>query len=299
MSTSLPSSDSRGRVAGTHAAFVVPSMPLASCIRCYVVRNTLKAAPMSPWQRFNHFAALPYATITWFFQGECESLWIGEKPLDFRFTPIFFCGPFSQPMTSYNPGPVDALTISLMPGAIHLLTGLDVAAYTDRLVPVEEIFDDAWQAMAKSVYEAPDQASRIARIEAFLEPLWQAARTRNGLRATWFQDCLNGLSIRAVNSDWSRSVRQLERRIRTWTGLPMVRLRSLQRSEDGFFGAVAAHQANRLSWAEVAAETGFADQAHFCRETRRVTGVSPTELVRKMLTEESYWPYRIFAGDDV
>ena len=53
-----------------------------------------------------------------------------------------------------------------------------------------------------------------------------------------------------------------------------------------------AIEAGSLSWAEVAAEAGYADQAHLCRDTRRVCGVAPEELKRRILTRESYWPYR-------
>ena len=222
---------------------------------------------------------------------------VGESVVDFSLEPIVFSGPFTEPVMSSNPGQVNALMLSLMPGAVHLLTGIDIAPYANRMVAFDQVFDVSWQAMAHRVQQASDHAQRIALIEEFIEPLWQAARARNGLHATWFRDCLNGLALRAVTSGWVRGARQLERRFKTWTGLPMSRLRAFQRSEKCFYDAYAAYESGKLSFAEEATKAGFADQAHLCRESRRVTGLSATELVEKILHEESYWPYRVIVGE--
>jgi AraC-like DNA-binding protein len=46
----------------------------------------------------------------------------------------------------------------------------------------------------------------------------------------------------------------------------------------------------------VALKAGYADQAHLCRETQRVTGQSPTALVRGVQgDDESYWLYRLWS----
>ena len=50
----------------------------------------------------------------------------------------------------------------------------------------------------------------------------------------------------------------------------------------------------RRGWAALAAETGFSDQAHLCREFRRHLGLRPGEL-RRRLQDESAWVYRIWS----
>jgi AraC-like DNA-binding protein len=42
-------------------------------------------------------------------------------------------------------------------------------------------------------------------------------------------------------------------------------------------------------------QQGYADQAHLCRETRRITGFAPEALRRQMTTAESLWAYRLWA----
>lgn len=286
-------------VDGTHAALLAPPVSLASCVFAYITRSTLGVPSLSEPQRMNHFAATPYCSISWFVRGECNKIWIGGSEADFCFDPVLFCGPMTQPSASFHPGPVDIFVLILKPGALHLLTGVDIAAYTDRLVSFNQVFDADWQAMARQVQEAPDHARRIALIEEFIAPRWSAARGRNVLRSNRFLDHLNGLAMGAVASGWAGSVRQLERRVKEWTGLPLRHLRRLQRAERAFYQASSAHQSGELSWAHVAADVGYADQAHLCRETRRVTGLSTTELTEKIMRDESYWAYRLLRGTKV
>jgi len=48
--------------------------------------------------------------------------------------------------------------------------------------------------------------------------------------------------------------------------------------------------------AAVAAEAGYADQSHLCRELRRYTGLSPQQLWRCMPNDEALWVYRAWFG---
>lgn len=283
-------------VAGTHAALHAPPVSLASCIFAYITRSTLEAPLLSAHQRMNHFAAMQYCAISWFVRGECERVWIGDEETDFSFNPVLFCGPITKPSASLHRAQVDIFTLVLMPGALHLMTGIDIAAYTDRILPFDQVFDVSWQDLARRVQEAPGHAQRIALIEEFIAPLWNASRTRSVLRWNWLLDHLHGLAIGAMASGWAGSARQLERRIKAWSGLPLRNLRRLQRAEQAFYQASAARQSGELSWAHVAADAGYADQAHLCRETRRVTGLSATELTEKIMHEESYWAYRLLRG---
>ena len=48
---------------------------------------------------------------------------------------------------------------------------------------------------------------------------------------------------------------------------------------------------------EVAAQaqaSGYADQAHMCRESRRITGYAPQALYDGIYGGEAFWVYRIW-----
>jgi len=83
--------------------------------------------------------------------------------------------------------------------------------------------------------------------------------------------------------------------MRTMTGWSARALRGLARAEDAL--RLAGHAAqSRVNWASIAAEAGYADQSHLCRELRRYTGFSPQQLWRRVPNDEDLWVYRTWFG---
>jgi AraC-like DNA-binding protein len=184
--------------------------------------------------------------------------------------------------------------LMLLPDALQALTGLNPAFHVNRFVPLAQALGAPWQAMADAVLAAADDEARVALIEDFLAPRWEALHPETGhSHLLRMQDWLHGLAVRAAASGVGRSLRQFERRIKGWTGLPMRELRGLGRAEQAFFRTLAEGD-GPVRWAEVAADTGYADQSHLCRETRRVTGFPPQELRQRIAEDERFWIYRIW-----
>ncbi|RZL34907.1 MAG: AraC family transcriptional regulator, partial [Rubrivivax sp.] len=71
-------------------------------------------------------------------------------------------------------------------------------------------------------------------------------------------------------------------------------LRAVSRAESAFYAVAAAEDRPGFNWADIAAESDYADQSHLCRETRRLTGFSPEELRRRLQCEEAFWAYRLW-----
>lgn len=277
------------------ARLIAPRRALASCVRAYITRDTTALPPLPHEQRFNHFPATTFCSITWFIEGEAQYLTQcrAAEP-DGRLARVVFGGPQNRPRLSYNPGPVRAFMVMLLSPAAHALTGLDLAAHADRLTPVEQVFDEGWLGMTQAVLHAPDDESRVRLLEAFLEPRWRQAREESRAPGHALGDGLQALITYMAASGWGRSMRNLERRIKAWAGQPMRTLRRLHRAEQTFTLNRDPMIAGDTSWAEVALRAGYADQAHFCRETRDVTGHSPSELLREIQCNEAYWLYRIW-----
>lgn len=249
-------------------------------------------------QRYNHFPAAPTCAIVWYLSGSCELLAPdcpaqADSPRE-PIERVTFCGPFTRPSISWNPGPMHAMVILLMPDALALLTGIDPSAYVNRVVPAADVFDAAWLAWFAAVDEAADDEQRIGLIESFLLPLWQQARPGSPLESHLLTDWSRGLALRAATSGFGRSLRQAERRIRQWTGQTLRALRGLGRSEQAFFEVVVAHKTGSVNWSDVASQGGYADQSHLCRQTRLVTGFAPEDLRRRIASEESFWAYRLW-----
>lgn len=275
----------------------LPRAALASCVRGVMSRDT-RAVALADEQRYNHFPASPSCAILWYFNGSGEMIAPGyPAEAGSPRTPtgqITFCGPFTRPTVSWNPGPMHAMMLLLMPDAVAHLTGIDPGAHLNHVVPVEDVFDASWLAFCRAVDEAGDDERRIGIIESFLLPRWQqfrpAAPLAGGLLADWSQS----LALRAKTSGFGRSLRQVERRIKQWTGHTLRELRGLGRSEQAFFDGATAHREGSVNWSDVASGAGYADQPHLTRQTRRITGFAPEELRRRIASEESFWGYRLW-----
>ena len=151
-----------------------------------------------------------------------------------------------------------------------------------------------WQTLGEAVLTAPDDDARAQMIEDFLLPRWQSARSQAAMPGLLrLQDWAQSLALRAASTVAGRSLRQAERRIKGWTGLPMRELRGLGRAEQAFFHAISQGE-TPARWTDVAADVGYADQSHLCRETRRMTGFSPAELRWRIAGDESFWIYQIW-----
>lgn len=272
----------------------LPHWSLSHCVRAIVSRSTLGLGRDWPSQwHHNHFPASPLCTISWFFAGHSELLEPGQPPQ--RLPQVSLAGPFTRPTHSRNSPEGHGMMLMLMPDALQALTGVDPARYLNRFVPLTEALDASWQAMADDVLAAPDDATRVVLIEGFLAPRWQALRREaEHPHLLRLQDWLQGLALQAAASGVGRSLRQFERRIKGWTGLPMRELRGLGRAEQAFFRTLAEGE-GPVCWAEVAADTGYADQSHLCRETRRVTGFAPQALRELIAEDERFWIYRIWS----
>ncbi|HEX5737018.1 MAG TPA: AraC family transcriptional regulator [Hydrogenophaga sp.] len=278
-----------------------PRASLAACVRATMARSTLGAA-LSDEQRINHFPATPLCSLSWWFEGSSFSLLPTQAgaPCALTNTRVampgrwVLAGPQTRSGASWCPGPVHAMMVLFMPDALHLMTGLEPGDLIDRFVDANTVLPPEWIAMCQQVQDASDDAQRMALLEDFLEPRWQACRPALPLQGHRYADWAMHLAQRAATSAPGRSLRQLERRIKRWAGLPLRELRGMGRSEQAFFRVVQAQTEGTLHWAHIAADSGYADQSHLCRETRRITGFSPDALRDGIEHHEGFWAYRLW-----
>ena len=283
------------------ARWILPSPTLASCVRACLTRDVARCvgagALPAPDQCINRFPAHAYCSLTWFFEDApvvvvpADDAWAGRQ-----LPRVLFSGPRSQPLVTRHTGRMRALTLALYPQALHALTGLPIAEQIDRFTPLDELLPEPWQALSHQVLAAAGDDERVALIEQFLEPRWQACAPLAEAAADGMDDWVRRFNAQMLALAADRSERHLERRIKDAAGQPLRRLRRLQRLERSFLAARAQLQAGTLSWADIAADAGFADQAHLSREMREITGDSPRDWARRLVDDdEGYWAYRIWS----
>ena len=196
----------------------------------------------------------------------------------------------------HQPGPVEArlkgvargLTSRLLvgsgwtvaaltrPGGLGAFTAGPAAAFTDRVVPLGSAIGVAEAALAEQITAAPGQAARVGLLAAALEqavdpqragPASQVAgaarlaETNRAVRRLADLSELTGLGPRT-----------LQRMFLRYAGVsPMWVIRRYRLLD----AAELVRGGTPVSWAEVAADLGYADQAHLTRDFRAAIGQTP------------------------
>ncbi|MDN3543166.1 MAG: helix-turn-helix domain-containing protein [Roseateles asaccharophilus] len=275
------------------ARLIAPSLALSGCLYASMWRDTLAAGALTDEQRSSHFPATPYCGMTWVLDGDgVQVLDDGsERRLPGR---ALVGGPRSRPAQFRSDAGTRCFMVAWLPDALHALTGLDLASLVDGCESIESVLGPEWQTLSASLLAAPDEHACQARLEAFLLPRWRALAQSQTAPPRRYRDWMENLALKAVAGGHGESLRQVERRIKRWSGQSLRALRSISRAEAAFHQARGDLEAGAVLWSALAQDAGYADQAHLCREIRRVSGFSPEELRRRIFSHEAFWAYRVW-----
>ena len=272
-----------------------PRSSLAGCILGTFVRDT-RGCELTPAERMNFFSASPYCSVSWFIEGQAHIVdWspAEKKPTSTTALPkLLFTGPQRRPIASWNPAPVYALITIFHADAIAALAGIDISTMLDRICSADDALGGELILACDALWRDGDPADRVRRFEDRLDPLWQLARPAGHIATHMLQDWTRTLAVRAATSGTGRSLRQVERRIRSWTGQSLRRLGQGVLTERTHEISVL-NRGKGLELARLAAEAGFADQSHMTRHIKRETGFTPDQLHARIETDEAFWCYRL------
>jgi len=172
-----------------------------------------------------------------------------------------------------------AVGTMLRPAAGRLVLGRSVATVTDTrveltdLLPDPTLVDDVRAAMARDPHDAAAHVAALAHVESWLAthlPVDGPGLLVNHLVA-WLGEHPEVTRVDEVAREAGLSERSLQRLVEQRIGLTPKWLLQRRRLHD----AVEALKAGRGTLAEVAADLGYADQAHFTHDFRTVTGMTP------------------------
>jgi AraC-like DNA-binding protein len=165
--------------------------------------------------------------------------------------------------------------IAFRPAAFQPLLGAPMSTLTDRVVPIGAVLGPEGEAMARRIREARGFAQAIAIAEAFLvrqvrplEP--EATRVRDLVERLRSDRSL--LRVENVAEAFGVDVRSLQRLFRKYVGVSpkcVIRRYRLHEAAERLKGP------RPPALAQLATSLGYADQAHFAREFKQVTGRTP------------------------
>lgn len=278
-----------------------PACPsLRGALLALISRDTRGLALSSP-QRLSHFPASPLVTLSWFHDlqvGKVERRPGGPAWHPFG-APVVLSGSQSRPLVSWAPTTGRGYMACFPADVAQALFELDLGGLHDRFVAAPALLGGPrWAALWDGLLGAGDDAATLAVLDEHLGARWQALQGPVSPLASLRQagrHWVQRLAWQAREWRLTHSPRQVERRVKAFSGRSLREWQSLTRTEDLFFAARDCYEKGEgLDWARLAAEQDFADQAHLSRAAKRITGFSPGEFTRRFIEDESFWLYRLW-----
>ncbi|MDH0865728.1 AraC family transcriptional regulator [Mitsuaria sp. GD03876] len=285
----------------TVARLRIPPRALDGCLYAYLWRDLSAAATqghaLSDAQCQSWFPATPLCGLSWTLAGRVRELTLEGAPGDWLPAGVIG-GPRSGPRRFQATADTRVFMVAMRPEALQALTGVDLGLLKDQMLPMSVLDDPDWRALDAAMLAARDEHEARRTLEDFLLPRWRAVRDRvreDDPAPRGYAGWMQHLALRAIAAGHGRSVRQAERRIKQWSGQSLRALRLVSRAEAAFHDVRRQQEdEGEVIWSALAQDHGYADQAHLCRETRRLSGFSPEELRRRVDQDEAFWAYRVW-----
>jgi AraC-like DNA-binding protein len=178
------------------------------------------------------------------------------------------------------------LEVLLRPLGAYTLLGLPMEELSGRIVDLGDVLGPAGRRLTERLREAPSWHRRFALLDEFLlrrlaagpRPAPEVAWAWERLMATGGAEPIGRI---AAEVGWSH--KHLIARFRRQVGLRPKTAARLVR-----FNRVWRHldRHRPLDWGLVAAEIGYADQAHLVREFRQFTGTTPSDFQARTIPSQ-------------
>jgi AraC-like DNA-binding protein len=169
-----------------------------------------------------------------------------------------------------------ALGVRFRPGGFRPFWHAPISQLTDRVVPAVQVFGVAAEHARKLIMDADEDAEMAAQAEAMLLGVPTAADPGIDQAAALVALITGDPGLRRVDQLAEMSgltVRALQRLFADYVGVnPKWVMRRSRLHE----AALRADGGEPVDWAQLAADLGYADQAHLTRDFTTTLGVSPT-----------------------
>jgi AraC-like DNA-binding protein len=189
----------------------------------------------------------------------------------------FLAGTTTGPISIETTGAVSTFGVRFRPAGVSAFHGVPLSELADAAATSEELWDGQGRRIEDAVRSAPDGRSRRHAVEVFLLSRLRPDRPARGnldSAVAMILAARGAVSIAALADRLGTGRRRLERAFAAGVGVPPKTLARLARFQNALRRASGAPP----RWAEVAAECGYADQAHLIREFREFSGETPGGL---------------------
>ncbi len=196
---------------------------------------------------------------------------------------VALAGPATQAVTErLTPGSV-VTGVRFRTGAAPPLLGVGAAELRDQEVPMGDLWGRAGTTVAERCADAATAPGGSARLAVLVDALLRRlddAPAPDPVATLAASDLAYrpATAVADLARRFDLSERQLRRRVEAAVGYSPRTLARILRFQT-FLGAARSPHPGGRDLARLAAETGYADQAHLTRDSRRLTGLPPAALL--------------------
>lgn len=195
---------------------------------------------------------------------------------------IQVAGASAEPVVLRQQGSIRGFSVALQPGTATALLGVAAHELSGLCVGLDDLWGTHARDLAERLAQAPDDEARAGLLFAVLEQRVDATpRPRDAGRTAALHAASHILrsggrcSVAALSRVTGVGERRLQQAFREHLGLApraWIRLARLHQ-------CVRLLRTGPMRWAHLAAEAGFADQAHLCNEFRALSGLTPSRFL--------------------
>ena len=190
-------------------------------------------------------------------------------------------GPWTRPYTADLPAGTTIVGVRCRPGFASQMLGFPASELLNLTIPLSDVWQRSGDASFARAAEAAMLREQMTALEAAVEArIAGAAPSDAGTEAAirWIARHPQG-RVRELSAQIGLSARQVQRRFSDAVGYGPRMFRSVLRFQRLLH--LASGSSTRSSLAQLAAEAGYADQAHMTREVQRFSGRPPTALLAR------------------
>lgn len=210
-----------------------------------------------------------------------------EDESSFHQPRSFVFGQLTRQLEIAATGVTGIIAVRFYPDGFIPFSTMPVSAMENRAVALTELYGQDGEALERAIVSAQNYQERITILEAFLVNRLNNKNTIDVITASSIETLLSlkgQLTIDQLAVQQSTSRRQLERRFATIVGLSPKQLAKIIRLQHTL-KSLEQNQFNNL--ASLAVENGYFDQAHFIKDFKEFTGMTPKQFYADSLKMSS------------
>lgn len=199
----------------------------------------------------------------------------------------FVFGQLTKPLVIAPTGVTGIIAARFHPHGFIPFGTMPISAMENRAVPLTDLYGQEGAQLEEEVINANHYAARIAILETFLLKRLIDKNNMDALTAASVDALLalkGQLSVDQLAEQQSASRRQLERRFATTVGLSPKQLAKIIRLQHTLKNL---EQKQFTNLASLAVEHGYFDQAHFIKDFKEFTGMTPKQFYADSLKMSS------------